>query len=178
MTYGKGETNGIISKLCDLHGRINIHNLGIIHVFGPQSVGAPISDIISRINRQTYCSINVPNASITIDFRKWSVKPTHYVLKRSTSVFKCVLLSWVLEGSNDKVEWFCLDERRLEDDDINLEVVIFRCWSEEAFRFIRLRQIADNRLANHQLALHFLDLFGTATYDEKAKISLTQIVEG
>jgi hypothetical protein len=147
---------------------LNLHSIGVVRVLstGPGPVSADASAIVGGLGGMNFISLNVPNARVCLDLRKWLILPSHYLVDVNPN-FPSRLLSWVLEASNDGRAWTCLDERRLSVPKSTLRRV-YCCRAASAFRVFRLTQTGLNSIGTHQLVLQRFDLFGRARHNPAA----------
>jgi hypothetical protein len=147
---------------------LNLHSIGVVRVISTESgpFSADASAIVATFGGRNFISLNVPNAHVCIDLRKWLIHPSHYLIRVNPN-FPARLLSWVFEASNDGRVWTCLDERRLSASDAALTNV-YRSRSPSAFRVFRLTQTGRNSIGTHHLVLQRFDLFGCATHNPAA----------
>ena len=139
-----GSGDGIFATMGKMIG-LNVSEVGVVMISAPPSISMPVTSITSRFrfnNYVRYISCNLAPAWICFDCRDWWIQPTHYRLS-SGEDDTMMLRAWVLEGSNDKVDWYLLDERRLDiqdkpDDDV------YRCMDMNCFRYFRVVQVGGN----------------------------------
>ena len=157
-----GSGDGIFATMGKMIG-LNVSEVGVVMISAPPSISMPVTSITSRFrfnNYVRYISCNLAPAWICFDCRDWWIQPTHYKLSSGEDE-TMELVSWVLEGSNDKVEWFCLDERRLEIQD-RADDNVYRCMDLNCFRYFKVTQTSANSTGTHNLAVAEFDLYGEA----------------
>ena len=158
------ENNGIFARM-NAKCNLNVADIGVIHVSARPTVSMGVTSVISRI--QTcglggYVSVNVPESFIMIDLKNWRIQPTHYLLVPARIYNKPVsIMSWVLEGSADAVNWFCLDERRSFSGECHSSDV-YQCFNLNCFRFFRITQTSKNSIGTDNFGVRRFDLFGQA----------------
>ena len=106
-------------------------------------------------------SVNEPNQSYRVDLGKCLITPTHYHLVSSS------LQSWVVEASNDGIEWKEIDRHEnckllVEHSGSMSEYFALEC--HEAYSKFRVRQIARNLRGRNRLELGGFDIFGSVDY--------------
>jgi hypothetical protein len=152
--------------------KVNPHSVGCVRIRATDPC-SPGEDrlwlLISKHGSSSYMSLNIPYSCIQIDFRKYCVRATHYLLE-SDPIVQIRSLRWVLEGSLDGRRWVCLDERRLAH--IPQLVAVYRCMSPSFCRFVRLTQTGLNSVKNHQLVIRRFELFGSVEYHSEAPMAL------
>jgi hypothetical protein len=82
---------------------------------------------------------------------------------KSNSASDHYLISWVIEGSNDGLDWTKLDEQNTWD--LSEESIIHYFPINDSshlpfFRYLRLRQTARNSNGNDYLVISGIELFG------------------
>jgi hypothetical protein len=90
------------------------------------------------------------------------VSPTGYVIK-SNNQSSYYLVGWVIEGSNDCLDWTKIDERNTPELSANSIVRYFPINDSSNlpfFRYIRLRQTAKNSKGSYSLVISCIELFG------------------
>jgi hypothetical protein len=96
------------------------------------------------------------------------------------------MLSWRLEGSNDLVNWICLDVRQHEPDNGHAMSILCRpgattTWGVDptvcrrlgivdGFNTFRLVQTSTNSEGGHHMSIGGLELYGTPTNPEQWQI--------
>jgi hypothetical protein len=78
------------------------------------------------------------------------------------------LVKWVIEGSDDRNEWMCLDERETHELNGNGRVSSFKIENDSEipfFRYVRLRQNGRNSSNNDHLVLNRIEFFGRRLYE-------------
>jgi hypothetical protein len=94
-----------------------------------------------------------------LDFKSSRVAVAHYILRAHRGA--AFLRSWVLEGSENKVDWVELDRR---EDEKRLKgpkfVGAFEVCSVVESRFVRIRSIGPDWMDHNYLFLAAIELFG------------------
>jgi hypothetical protein len=108
-----------------------------------------------------WMSTNDPNSWICFDFKDRDVSLTNYTLK-SGGADGWFPVNWVIEGSNNGMDWTTLDTQTAQTLRGKYVVDNFRCSSHrsEYFRCIRLRQTGKNSTGSDQLLLCNVEFFG------------------
>ncbi|KAK8890781.1 hypothetical protein M9Y10_027980 [Tritrichomonas musculus] len=118
-------------------------------------------------NDHYFQSNNEPNAWICFDFKDMSISPTKYALK-SRSDFGSGsdnLKSWVVEGSNDKMRWTILDERRDTEvlNGAGLECVFGMNMKTEKvkyYKYLRIRSIGPMISGFYNMTIAAVEFYG------------------
>lgn len=105
---------------------------------------------------------NEENSWICIEFKNHKIIPTNYTIRSnecSQGFFHP--LSWVIEGSNDKIEWNKLGEERNNRvlDGKNV-VHTFPIQNKQEIKYIRFRQIGPNSHNDHYLYISAIEIYG------------------
>lgn len=118
-------------------------------------------------SRSTYWSDFHPNQFISFEFLKHKIVPTNYTIKTySYGNNGCHLKSWVLEGSDDGVEWRNIHE---ETNCPHLNGSFFSHtfsinqkadFKKKGFKFIRIRQTGANWHDDNRLVLCAIEFYG------------------
>ena len=161
--------DGIFSYLYGIY-KSNLHSAGAVSVFSsgvnyrfPTRFDFNIVDV-NKI--ETYFQSNdIPNSWICIDFKDMKISPTKYAI-RSRHDFDqgCDhLKTWVLEASNDNINWILLDE---EKDRKELDGKSYTCLYEiknqtnQYFKYIRLRSTDANASGHYNLTFSAIEFHG------------------
>jgi hypothetical protein len=161
IAYNNSPWSGIFDHLRrDCGG--NVHLKRAVTVIS----SADYSDYPYHLADQNYgsswYSTNHPNSWIEFDFKRNRVSPTGYVIK-SNNQNNYYLVGWVIEGSNDGLDWTKLDERNTQELSSNSIIRYFSINDSSNlpfFRHIRLRQTAKNSSGNDHLVISCIELFG------------------
>lgn len=162
----------------------NPHSTAHVQAFASSIGAGKIEDFVGRIasNCRTH---NEPYSYFGIDLGKdRGLVPTIYTIRNRISTTH-VLMNWVFEASNDKVNWFELDRRNYmtgrQEEDAMLEqeakklrekgaasswaidTDIYREIGYEGFRYFRIMQITKNSSGSDNLALAGFELYGRVT---------------
>ncbi|OHT00654.1 hypothetical protein TRFO_32623 [Tritrichomonas foetus] len=148
--------NGIIHYLTTKCGG-NVHSKKVIKITS-SSNGFNKPYQVADFGWKSYWNTEYQsNAWIKYDFKKMKIQLSNYSIK--TGYWDGVhLQNWVIEGSSDGEKWKIIDERKTKELNGNFITKSFKCESNEAFRYIRLRQI--NESAFDCLELCNLEFFG------------------
>lgn len=146
--YNSASFSGIFSELASRNGG-NVNDKGIIEITGNRKIsGNSYGSFSSLIDYQykgrCYSSSNDQDSFICFDFKNFAVCLTAYSIKSSRFINGPFLISWVIEGSNDKSNWVKIDERSGQNEMTHSEIVKTYTVSDEskkklAFRYIKLR---------------------------------------
>jgi hypothetical protein len=171
LPYTKSTSIGLFQTL-EQKIKLNPHSIGAIRIRAtdPCFPGEDRFWLLCSIEGSgSYISLNIPNAFIQFDLRKYHIHPTHYLIEYCPLV-NIRNLCWVIEGSTNGCKWICLDERRLESS-TNL-ISVFECHSLNFCRFIRMKQTGLNSVKGYQLVLRRFELFGSVEFHKNASIAL------
>lgn len=162
----------------------NPHAIAQVQAFA-SSVGAgKVEDFVGRsvTNCRTH---NEPYSYYGVDLGKdRGLLPTVYTIRNRYSTTH-VMMNWVFEVSNDKVNWYEVDRRthmtgRQEEDALLeneakklrekgaasswiIDTDIYREIGYEGFRYFRILQTTKNSSGSDNLALSGFELYGTVT---------------
>jgi hypothetical protein len=155
------------------------HSLHLARAFSSSvSRGRP-SDLVGR-DIVDFCTADQAYSFIGVQLgggRK--LLPTAYTIRNRPSSRE-VMLSWRLEGSNDLVTWYMLDNRSIElHNRTALEKLTRRggtttwaidpnaCRLDEGFGTFRIIQTDENSAHNHVLGISGFEIYGKVTNAEK-----------
>lgn len=117
--------------------------------------------------RNSFWSENESDSWLCYDFIEKKVKPFFYSIRSNQfdSSGWHHPKSWVIEGSNNKINWINLDsktnERSLDDEYVsNTFEITNKRDSKDFYRFLRIRQIGVNTRNAKNLTLSSLEFFG------------------
>lgn len=164
---------GLFAKLSET-SKLNLHMTGIIRITssGTSHLSAKQPhEIINIVGRGDWMSNNAPHAFFQVDFRHYLFYPNDYSLSLYSFKPDNRMKAWVMEGSLDGANWFCLDEQRLSKK-FDGSVISCRMFSDCPIRFVRLSIVGQNISGNNILMLHQIEFFGSLIYDANAPIRL------
>lgn len=162
--------NGIIQRLTkDCGGNVdskNIVNVTSSSFFDNSQVAKNAVDLDDMTHY--FSSDEEDNAWLKYDFIERKVKPTHYSIRTRHDYGKGRQhpKNWVIEGSDDEIEWKILDSRKNEKrlDDKNA-ICTFEIKNNDneinGYRYLRMRQTGANTAGKNFLILSALEFFGT-----------------
>lgn len=163
-------TNGILYRLGSVNDTVaytNPADLALVEVEA-SSLLADSTDAASILDRQTLRCVTKPlrNSSFTLRFKEGRrVIPTHYSLRHYSSWDTEALRYWVLEASNDGMNWVGLrehlDDRSLSKKGQTASWAINPPANSGSFSQFRVRQTGPNSNNHYYLALSGFELFGT-----------------
>lgn len=111
-----------------------------------------------------FLSENEPDSWICFDFKNHAVHPTNYIIRSpKNEITNHYLKNWVIEGSNDKIQWEVLDKQIGCEFLVGSELIhtfTIRNQNYDTFRFIRLRQNGPNVFNSDYLAIKNFELYG------------------
>jgi len=157
--------DGIIAYLTQEHDG-NVHDRGILKVTGSSQNtvwGNADPKHAADLQAPTYFgSANLPDQWLCYDFQKLRLTPSGYSIRSEASGQNwCHLKNWVIEGSDDGVEWAEID-RRVDDTKLNggKAFAYYPIEQSGEYRMIRLRQIGPNHHGRNDLLLSALEIYG------------------
>ena len=109
-----------------------------------------------------FASENKPNQTLCLDFKERRIIPSAYSIRSSAwERGRWHLKSWVIEVSEDGIDWKEID-RRDDNDELNdrLAVGVFEVRDKIESRYLRLRQTGKNHGGNDYLLLSSFEIFG------------------
>ncbi|OHS99455.1 hypothetical protein TRFO_08393 [Tritrichomonas foetus] len=104
-------------------------------------------------------SISGENNWLLFDFQKRAVILQSYTLQ-SPSSNSYFLISWSIEGSNDKTNWALIDKQITRDICANNLFKTFTCNSEQSYQYIRLRREAPDSEGSNYITFKNIEFFG------------------
>ena len=155
----------------------NPHKLKLIKAFGSPLLNGNYCDFVGRENANLMTE-NEENSFFGVDLGlNRNLIPTLYSIKNRDSSSN-VLLSWNLQGSNDKIKFEILDSRNFVEKDkyrkyrnLLKEPGTTSTWGiskkirerfPNGFRYFLLKQIGKNSSGNYNLAISGFELYGEA----------------
>ena len=151
----------IIEHLTEEHGG-NIHLKGVIEIKASSSLFESKVENIVEDNDKYFVTEVSPNQWVQLDFKDKKVLLKGYVLKTfNHSPGGNHLRNWVLEGSDDGVNFTLLD-KEVDCDKLNgrLYTSSFFAYQEKPQRYIRLREIGKDWNNDESLVLCHIELLG------------------
>ena len=166
FTSANGAFNGIVHHLRDECGG-NPHEKGVISITSSRSSRNESHQLVDYGWNNYWVSVNSPNSFVQFDFKSRRVCLSQYSLM-SDGDGSCHLLKWVLEVSNDGLEWEVVDERNTPDLNGNYIVKTYDCnkRNDRFVRFVRLRQTGKDSSNWDNLLLSQIEFFGELTKEE------------
>jgi hypothetical protein len=165
---------GIIDMLTRSCGG-NVHDKGIVTITpsGGRYAAMSCDAIVDYSRDSNFSSLASANEWICFDFKEKTVKPNGYSIRAHT-IRGTRLKSWVIEGSNDCVDWFELD-RKAPNSRLNEKGVVatFTIDHPKSCRFVRLRQIEPNWDGSWALGLAAMEFFGVLKVHSKCTFTVT-----
>lgn len=147
-SYNSLPFSGIFSELTSRNNG-NINDQNVIEITGNRKTSSNAYGGLSTLvdynySGRCYSSSDDQNSFICFDFKKHVVCLTAYSIKSSKFINGPFLLSWVIEGSNDKLNWIKIDERTSQNEMKQSEIEKTFSVNDEskkklAFRYIKLR---------------------------------------
>lgn len=142
----------------------NPHNRGIIELKSSGSrhqATHPLHGILDYDNHVFFLTTNDQPSWVELDMKRRKVRLTHYTLKGWPGAGD-YLKHWVLEASNDEINWSILDEK-IDSSELCQKSAISTfqvAESNEFYRYFRLRHTGVTSSSNTYLAFSCIELFG------------------
>ena len=161
----------------------NPHDLKLVKAFGSPLMSGYFSDFVGR-KTVNLCTENEENSFLGVDLGpNRNLIPTLYSIRNRDSSSN-VLLSWNLQGSNDKIHFEVLDTRMFNNENdsnvknkekykryrnLLIESKTTSTWgiskktrdnNPNGFRYFLLKQIGKNSSGNYNLAISGFELYG------------------
>jgi hypothetical protein len=147
---------------------INGHE-GIIHYLRQQDITSvsirasdnlsnPVQNLLSFDNSVWWNSGEKIGSFLIINFKNHKVKPTAYLLRSADKLFP---QGWILEGSNDLINWSLLDKQLNQSCFLQpFQSCCFNCDSHGFFSFLRLKQIQRTKNESNWFGFSFVEFGG------------------
>lgn len=149
------ELKGIVCYFIDeLNEIINVSSNSILN-----SSCMP-SNVINYTDCNYYASLDKKDSYICFDFLDSKIQIQSYLIRSCSDNY---LKNWILEGSNDNINWDYID--LIENDD-GLKASGVRCvylvyWNKDKYyRYIRLKQNGLNWNDNYKMEISFMEFYG------------------
>jgi hypothetical protein len=149
--------DGIIAHLTRKYSG-NVHDLGIVSASSSTTDNSHIARNATELNTKNHFhSLNEPNQWLCYDFKDRWIRLMHYSIYTGHH-----LRDWKVEGSNDNLNWSCLDERHDSTTNSGHPIGTFSVSkeNEREYRFIRLLQTGKCTQNNDYLILYAFEVFG------------------
>lgn len=117
-------------------------------------------------NIRYFCSKDLENSFVCIDFKDYSVIPLRYAICGENSSLLDKRLNpkeWIIEGSNDGISWYVIDFQKdvLFTSTRNyMHVFTIQYNNENSFRYLRMRMTGKNWEDNYTFKLGSIEFFG------------------
>lgn len=117
-------------------------------------------------NIRYFCSKDLENSFVCIDFKDYSVIPLKYAICGENSSLLDKRLNpkeWIIEGSNDGISWYVIDFQKdvLFTSTRNyMHVFTIQYNNENSFRYLRMRMTGKNWEDNYTFKLGSIEFFG------------------
>jgi hypothetical protein len=159
VEFDEAPFKGILYRLGQ-EASANPHDAGLVEITASSRERSYPKKIVDYDWNNWFFTNNEVNSWIQIDFKDKLISPSHYCIKSDgnhCSHLRC----WVLEGTNDITTWKELD-RRENQEVLNQDfaVGIFNCKKTRFYRYIRIRQIAENTSGNFYLGICNFEVYG------------------
>ena len=160
--------NGVFEGLRKTLGLDNLIESGVVKLEVSSSAWKDPSHLIDKDWREFWYSRDEKNTSLTIEFLCCDLLMTGYTLKTYKGLDDGGhMQSWVLEASNDGVNWEILDEHRYDKslNNKNREVV-FQVVANKPFRIFKITQTQRNtfRKLRYNMILRGIEFYGTTSF--------------
>jgi hypothetical protein len=152
--------DGIIAHLTRKHSG-NVHDRGIISASSSTTHDNYIARNATELNTKSYFScLNEPNQWLCYDFKDRLIRLTHYSIHAHSDDY--YLRDWRIEGSDDNLNWSCLDQRHDSTTNDGHPIGTFSVSKENEceYRFIRLFQTGKCARNDDFLSLYAFEVFG------------------
>lgn len=170
---GQHRFEGIIYNLSNRNPS-DIISSHIIEVTSSSCIGSNKFEESNVFNFESddyfFNSKNQKNSWLCYDFKEKKVKITNYSIRSSSYGDKgsCHLCNWVIEGSNDGVDFAVLDEHEdetcLDGESAENTFEVQKNSSNDYFRYIRIRQTGQNSFNDCQLTFSIMEFFGSILF--------------
>lgn len=158
--------HGIINYLTEKCGG-NVMEKGVVEL-SASSINTSLDRVVDLKSTNVFQTKNRPNQWIKYDFGKRRIRPSSYSIRSKSSsswAHGGNLQNWVIEGSNDDIEWKVLDRRSdVTALQINNQMETFYIDTllqpDESFRYIRITQTGKSTGDLDYLSLSALEFFG------------------
>jgi hypothetical protein len=170
---GRDVFEGLISFLTKTKNG-NPHDKGIIFAEGTPYDGQACHQPRNALDLETdsyFHSQNAENQWMSVDFKEMRVAVTHYILRSNgNGTGGPHLRSWVVEGSENKVDWVELDCRK-DDGGLNgaNKVCSFEVQSVVESRFIRIRSTGPNWHGSNYVYFNAFEVYGSLRIPGRVK---------
>jgi hypothetical protein len=152
--------DGIIAHLSRKHSG-NVHDLGIVTASSATAYDKYIARNATEFNTNScFNSGDQPNQWLCYDFKDRRIRLTHYSIHSWGGEF--FLRDWKIEGSDDNLNWSCLDERHDSTTNDGHPIGTFSVSKENEceYRFIRLLLTGNGTCNDDYLILYAFEVFG------------------
>jgi len=135
---------------------------GAVTVSASTHFSTRVPENIVKFDESLYFySENEPNQWIGYEFLAHLVTPNMYTLQTRQYGGRCHVQSWVIEGSQDGLEWTEMDRQSdVAEMDEQAFVKSFATARPMPCKFVRLRQTGPNSNGRNELSLARFELFG------------------
>ena len=136
--------NGILRHLCNEAGE-NVHDKGVVEIWSSTDIQDQCyhpKNVVDFKLDSFFAPKNVENVDICFDFKEKQIQPTNYSIQSAKISNFNSLRNWVVEVSNDKVNWEIVDQHS-NDPALNgsCKIATFNTKQTDLFyRYIRIRQ--------------------------------------
>ncbi|KAK8875346.1 hypothetical protein M9Y10_005511 [Tritrichomonas musculus] len=158
------EFDGIINflKTTSTKGIKDEINVFASSIFDNDFMFSPENAIIYDDQTRYFVSNDEENSWLCIDFKDHKIVPNYYSIRSiNDSPNNAHPKSWVIEGSNDSINWTIIDQRNsfsyLNGNNL---VHAFPIENENTFRYVRMRITDLNWFDSYNLTIDSIEFFG------------------
>lgn len=165
-SFQSEQFQGIFFELAKFH-KGNINDKGIIITTGnrDEDAGTFSSLVDYGYNGVNYTSESDPNSFICFDFKTHKIAVSAYSIKSANQRIANFLVSWVLEGSNDKIDWINIDSHsndrclcsKSKSCTFNIQD---KSAIDQRYRYIQLRMTGKSPRNNFVFTIANIEFFG------------------
>jgi hypothetical protein len=146
----------------------NVMEKGVVEITAKSCFSEKARDSVKNLANLTedsrFCSEDAPGQWVCYDFKNANVGLTHYSVRGCYNgiVDGTNLKNWVLEGSDDGIEWIEFD-RQEENEELNGPdmTASFEIGSQPPVKMVRLRMTGKNHCGNDRMIISAIEFFGS-----------------
>ena len=157
---GQNPFDGVVAHLTSECGG-NIHQKGIVNITASSVKTNEPYRIVDYSSETHFVTQDQRDAFVQVHFLQHQLKLTNYTLK-SHSGLGNFFMSWVLEGSNNGIDWIQLDSHENCNDLKGPSLVhTYSCKDAPPMTFFRIQQTGETSSHANYLIIAKMELFGT-----------------
>ena len=153
---------------------INIHNYGELHDIinvtpTSQYEGWQSADNIIDFLKEHDEEKNEENSSVTLEFKKHHIIPTHYTLRCKPGTINNTPHEWKVEGSNDGINWTLLDHQPYNEifqQKIGM-IKTFKMSYNGVFSMFKITQLGETNNNSYFFHVSRFELFGSLSLKDQ-----------